>query len=295
MKIFVTVFVIAVLVLVLISCSNFKLVDALNAPLSSAHYKKVTNLAYGSDSRQVLDIYYPTSASDKTQGKDKPIIIFIYGGAWTSGEKKDYIFVAHALTQAGYRVVIPDYRLYPAVKFPLFIDDIADAVSYLDQQKENLFTDVSQGIVLMGHSAGAHTAALLATDQRYFKRRNMQIPLVGLVALAGPYDLQLDDPEVIPIFLPVNDEITTNPTRMVHSKMPPVLLLHGKKDTRVKPFHTENFAQALQQQAIPHTVKRYKNVSHVNILISIASPFRYLNPSHKDIFAFLATLKKGQN
>jgi acetyl esterase/lipase len=291
MKIFADVFIIVALVLTLMSCSNFKLVDALNAPLSSAHYEKVTNLAYGTDARQMLDIYYPTATTDKTRGKNKPIIVFVYGGAWTSGEKKDYLFIAHALTQAGYRVVIPDYRLYPAVKFPLFIDDIADAIAYLDQQKTQLFTDVSQGIVLMGHSAGAHTVALLATDQRYFKRRNIQIPLVGLIALAGPYDLQLDDPEVIPIFLPVNDTITTNPTRMVHSKMPPVLLLHGQKDTRVKPFHTENFAQALQQQTIPHTVKRYKKVSHINILISIASPLRYLNPSHQDILAFLATLR----
>jgi acetyl esterase/lipase len=273
-----------------IGCSNVKSIDILNAVLSSDHYDIKRNISYGADARQTLDIYSPTKASNKTQGKDKPLIVFVYGGAWKEGDKKDYAFIGHAFTQAGYRVVIPDYRLYPAVKFPLFIDDVADAIAYLQQQQDRLLGDISQGIVLMGHSAGAHTAASLATDQRYFDERKITIPLVGLVALSGPYDLELDNPEVIPIFLPTKDERRTNPSRMVHNKMPPVLLLHGQKDIRVNPSHTDTFAQALRQQGIQLTVKRYKKAKHADIVASIASPLRYKNPSYQDIVDFLATL-----
>ena len=74
--------------------------------------------------------------------------------------------------------------------------------------------------------------------------------------------------------------------------MPPVLLLHGLKDTRVKPFHTERFSEALRQMGIQHQVKRYKKVSHVAIISSIAAPLRRLSPSYADIRDFLARLPK---
>ncbi len=275
------------IVTLITSCSNFKATDVLNATLSSAHYTTSLDIAYGADQRQTLDIYYP---KNKTLGKDRPLIVFVFGGAWKEGDKKDFKFIAHAFTGAGYRVAIPNYRLYPAVKFPLFVNDVADAIAYIDKNEKTLFGDLSQGMVLMGHSAGAHTAALLATDQRYLGSRNVKIEQKGLVVLAGPYDLLLDDPEVVPIFQPINNEKIAKPARLVHKNMPPVLLLHGLKDTRVKPFHTQRFAQELQKAGIRHQLKLYQNVSHVNIIASIAAPLRYLNTSYKDILGFLGTL-----
>jgi acetyl esterase/lipase len=271
-------------------CSGFKATDVLNASLSSTHYETRLDIAYGTDQRQKLDIYYPTTSADKAPGKNKPVIVFVYGGAWKHGDKKDFKFIAHAFTGAGYRVVIPNYRLYPAVKFPLFVDDVANAIAYMERHEKPLFGNLSHGMVLMGHSAGAHTAALLATDQSYFKSRNIKIPLKGLVGLAGPYDLVLEDPEVTPIFLPIIDPNKAKPARLVHRNMPPVLLLHGLKDTRVKPFHTRRFIQSLQKSGIRHQAKMYENVSHISILASIAKPLRSLNTSYKDILAFLSTL-----
>lgn len=284
--------VILIILTLFIGYFNIRSIDVLNALLSSDHYEIESNISYGTDPRQTLDVYYPTKDVNQTQGKDKPVIVFIYGGAWKMGDKKDYTFIAHAFTQAGYRVVIPNYRLYPAVKFPLFIDDIADAIAYLEQQKIHLLGDLSKGIVLMGHSAGAHTAALLATDQHYLKSRKIKTPLIGLVALSGPYDLELDHPEVIPIFLPIEDTNSIRPARMVHNNMPPVLLLHGKKDIRVDPLHTDVFAEKLQQQGVQLTLKRYENVNHADIVGSIALPLRYKNPSYQDIITFLGSLKQ---
>jgi len=271
------------------SCSGISPTRVLNASLSSAHYDAKLDIAYGTHQRQKLDVYSPTAATNATQGKDKPIIVFIFGGAWRSGDKKDVKFIAHAFTRLGYRVVIPNYRLYPTVKFPALIDDVADAIAHIEQHKRTV-GDLSQGMILMGHSSGAHAAALLATDQGYFKRRNINTPLKALIVLAGPYDLTLDHPEVVPVFQPLSDESIAKPTRLVHNTMPPVLLLHGLKDTRVKPFHTQRFAQALQQAGIQHQIKLYKKVSHVAIISSIAAPLRSLNSSYADIRAFLAKL-----
>ena len=280
------------LLITLLSYSAYaNMVNILNFTLSSGHYNVQKNLAYGDNKRHKLDIYHPKKSISITQGQDKPVIVFVYGGAWKQGKKKDYKFIAHAFTQAGYRVVIADYRLFPQVKFPNFIDDIADAIAYLDHNAKDILGDVSKGIVLMGHSAGAHTVATLATDKHYLQQRNIRLELRALVALSGPYDLQLDDPEVIPIFMPVTPEKIAKPARLVHANMPPVLLLHGRKDTRVKPFHTEHFANALQQAGVVHTVKWYQDMTHIKIISSIAARLRFINPTYQDIIDFLETLE----
>ena len=155
------------LIILLSGCANMKLSNVLNWVLPIGHYEIQSNVSYGAESRQTLDIYSPKSSDTITASNNKPVIVFVYGGAWKTGDKQDYLFIAEAFTRAGYQVVIPDYRLYPTVKFPLFINDIADAIAFIEQFESPLL-DVSQGIILMGHSAGAHTAALLATDQHYF-------------------------------------------------------------------------------------------------------------------------------
>ncbi len=263
-------------------CNTLKATDALNFVLPSNGYE-LKQAAYGSDKRQGLDIYLPKPATDK------PPIVFVYGGAWREGDKADFTFVAHALTGLGYPVIIPDYRLYPAVRFPAFIDDVADAIRYTEQHAPALLGKPLQRYVLMGHSSGAHTAALLATDQHYLQERGVSARLAGLIALAGPYDLPLDDPEVMPVF-PNADPQAVKPVRNVHPGMPPVLLLHGAADERVLPFHTQRFAAALQQAGVPVQVRLYPGVDHVEIIGSIAAPLRLLSPSYADIQAFLATI-----
>jgi len=272
----------------LISCTRIKSSDFLNLSLSSSHYDLQADIPYGVDARQKLDIYYPNTTISQVRGADKPVIVFVYGGAWKKGDKKDFKFVAHAFTKAGYRVVIPNYRHYPDVVFPAFINDVADAVAYIDQHSNELLDDLKQGFVLMGHSAGAHTAALLATDQSYFKSRNIRTKLKGLIALSGPYDLPLDDPEVMPIFQNRKDSSSVKPVRLVSQNTPKTLLLHGQNDKRVGPYHTERFDKALTHAQIEHEVKRYEKVGHVQIIASLAAPLRYLSPAFQDILQFLS-------
>ncbi|OQX13294.1 MAG: alpha/beta hydrolase [Thiothrix lacustris] len=269
-------------VLIVAGCSTLKSTDVLNFVLPTDGYV-LKHAVYGRDARQDLDIYLPKVATNKAP------IVFVYGGAWRQGDKTDFAFVAHALTGLGYPVIIPNYRLYPQVRFPAFIDDVADAIRYTELNAQHLLGEPLQRYILMGHSSGAHTAALLATDNRYLQARRVTARLAGLIALAGPYDLPLDDPEVIPVF-PNADPQAVKPVRNVHPGMPPVLLLHGEADTRVLPLHTRRFATALQQAGVPVQVRLYPGVDHVRILGSLAAPLRLLTPSYGDVQQFLETI-----
>lgn len=266
-----------------VACSNTKATDVLNFVLPAGRYE-LAQAAYGAHERQQLAIFRPV---EKT---DKPPIVFIYGGAWKKGGKSDYEFVAHALTGMGHSVIIPDYRLYPEVRFPAFVEDVAAAIAYTEQQADSLLGQPLTRFILMGHSSGAHTAALLATDAAYLRGRGVQAELAALIAMSGPYDLPLDDPEVTPVF-PDADPQAVKPVRQVHAGLPPVLLLHGEADERVLPQHTRRFATALQQAGVPVQTHLYPGVNHTRIIGSLAAPLRMLNSSYEDIKNFLQTIR----
>ncbi len=269
--------------LIIAGCGAMKATDVLNFVLPSSGYE-LKQVAYAADARQTMDVYLPKQASNKLP------IVFVYGGAWREGNKADFAFVAHALTGLGHPVIIPDYRLYPAVRFPAFIEDVADAIHYTEQHATTLLGKPLQGYILMGHSSGAHTAALLATSDHWLRACGVKARLAGLIALAGPYDLPLDDPEVTPVF-PNADPASVKPVRNVHTGMPPVLLLHGEDDQRVFPLHTLRFAEALRQSKVPVQMKLYPGVDHVQIIGSLAAPLRLLSPAYADVRQFLETVR----
>jgi len=268
--------------LIFAGCSSMKSTDILNFIIPANGYIK-QQFNYGKHDRQSLDVYLP-----KTENKKTPIV-FIYGGAWREGSKKDYEFVGHALSGLGHPVIIPDYRLYPEVKFPDFMNDIADAVAFIEDNSDKILGKPFNQYIMMGHSAGAHSAALFATDKQYQLKRDIGAQLTGLIVMAGPYDLPLDDPEVTTVFEGYSDK-QVNPILKIHTDMPPVLLLHGLNDDRVLPYHTENFSTALQQKGITVTKHLYPGVNHTQLIGSLATPLRFLNNSYDDIKKFLATL-----
>lgn len=265
-------------------CSNtMKATDALNAIIPQTHYT-VTTASYGEHARQRMDVYVPSEAKQRQYGK-KAAIVFVYGGAWREGNKEDYKFVGHALTELDHPVIIPDYQLFPSVRFPVFMEDIAQAIHYAEVNATGLLGRSMNEYVLMGHSAGAHTAALLTVDKRWTSKAGVRAKQRALVALAGPYDLPLDDPEVMPIF--PDEPNRVNPVRKASGQLPPILLLHGGKDERVFPFHTQRFSDAIKRSGNEVQVKFYPRVNHVMVLGAVAAPLRLLGSSYTDIKAFL--------
>ena len=257
--------------------------DQINGSLQTSHYT-VKTVQYGKLPRQTMDVYRPRV----DQGK--PTVVFVYGGAWRSGTKKDYKFIGHALTQLGHAVIIPDYQLYPAVKFPVFIEDVAKAVKQVELRSDNLLGRNLDEIVVMGHSAGGHTAAMLYTDQSYFKRNRVRADVVGMIGLAGPYDLTLEYTEIVGVFDGAGKR--SQPIDYIRPGLAPALLLSGANDQRVLPYHSKTFSEELAINGIDVRTRYYPNTNHIMVIGSIAQPLRHINNSFKDIAAFLQMISE---
>lgn len=148
------------------------------------------------------------------------MVVFFYGGGWREGEKADYEFVASTLTKSGFTVVIPDYRLYPDVTFPAFVEDGAKAVAWVNQ---NLLAGSDRPLVIMGHSAGAHIAALLALDAEYLQAKDMDVRrIAGWAGLSGPYDfLPINSGYLLDVF-PEFTRAESQPIRYASENAPPL-------------------------------------------------------------------------
>jgi acetyl esterase/lipase len=246
--------------------------------------------AYGSHPRQRVDLYRPRAWR---AGQSRlPIIVFLYGGSWQEGERQGYAFAARGLADAGFLVAVPDYRLVPEVRFPAFLEDAAAAVRWVRANAARLGGDAER-IVLVGHSAGAYNAAMLAVDERWLGRDRRAVR--GLVGLAGPYDfLPLDIPVTIAAFGQELDAARTQPINFASRGDPPALLLHGALDTTAYPRNSERLASLLRNAGVDARVKLYPKVGHVGIVTALARPFRGRAPVLQDVVAFAREVTDGR-
>jgi acetyl esterase/lipase len=265
----------------LTSCSGFSYFVA-NAPASFGAFHRTRDLAYGPEARQHLDVYRPEAAGTH------PIVVFFYGGSWSMGRKAQYAFIGAALASRGYVTVIPDYRLYPEVRFPAFVDDSAQAVAWIYQHAHELGADPSR-IVLMGHSAGAHMAALLALDSTYLNRAGVPgSSIAGLVGLSGPYALDPNTDTLRTIFSSPCTPDDWQPVHFASSAAPPTLLLHGLKDDVVYPMHTEKLRDALLSRGVDVETHLYPGRGHADTAASFTYIARFRTPALKQTLAFLS-------
>ena len=282
---------------VLMACSP---TSALNTIVPSGNYDTHKDIAYAGDERQRMDIYVPSQGDLHAD-----IVMFVYGGSWEDGDKQDFEFVGQAFARLGYVTVIPNYRLHPQVEFPGFIEDIAKALGALpgeiaalrDQQAIPSAANQcpsGRNVILAGHSAGAHTAALIATDPQYLEHYARDIQLSALIGLAGPYDLPLEHERVEDKFTSVEGD-EANPIALATNKTPQTLLIHGESDTVAKPEHAEAFASRLEELGVHVTLKTYPRRRHVDLVASLASPLRFWTPAYNDIQAFLSERELDQN
>jgi len=274
----------ALVILAATGCANVKKTTAINAMVPKDGYT-VQQISYGNDPQQSFDLYLPKTRTPKIP------VVYVYGSAWRKKfNKADFVFVAQALTSLGHPVILPEHRRFPEIKFPVFVEDIADAIRHVDRNNIGLPKPFTEYII-MGHSSGAHTAALLATDQRYLKERNIKAQMKGLVAMSGPYDLPMDDTEVKPIFSTATAK-RAKPVLNVRPGMPPTLLLHGLADPRVPSYHATRFRDALLRNGNDVTTLLYRGVDHEKLIGGIAQPLRFLNNSFGDVRDFLRRFDK---
>lgn len=260
------------------SLSGCSVAGLFNAFIPESGLTTTRDIAFGPLPRQKLDVYQPAGLAASTRPGARPVVIFFYGGAWDSGNKSSYLFAAEALTSRGYVVVIPDYRVYPEVIFPTYMEDAALAVKWTFDNAAKFGGDPDR-VFVMGHSAGAQLAALVAYDAHYLQKVGVdRSRLRGVISLAGPMDfLPLDEPKLFFIF-PEAVRDASQPINFITGKEPPTLLLHGQADTRVGIHNSRNLAARIRQRGGQVEDDYYPGMSHVGIILAISAPLRNGKP-----------------
>lgn len=262
-------------ILALVGCQRAFFV-AVNAGASAP----ASAVSYGPDPMQALDVYRPVDA------RGAPVVVFLYGGRWQGGQRGDYAFVGAALAAKGVLTVVPDYRRYPQVRFPVFVEDAAQALRWARDHAREYGGDPAR-LFLAGHSSGAHIAALLASDARFLSAVGMQPKdLAGVVGIAGPYDfVPLTDADLRDIFGPEPQWAASQPVNFVDGDEPPFLLLHGSDDKRVWPRNSARLTARLQAvgSAVEHRV--YPDLGHIRILSALRYPG--MAPTLEDTLRFI--------
>lgn len=241
-------------------------------------------IAYGSGDRRTLDVYRPRRSREPA-----PTVVFFYGGGWDSGSKDRYRFVGQALARHGYLTVIPDYRIYPEARWPDFLRDAAAAVRWARDNAPRYDGDPAR-LVIVGHSAGAYNAVMLAVDRRWLGEQGMapEKDVAAVAGVSGPYDfLPLRSEILKQVFGPEETRPDTQPINHVDGAAPPIWLATGLRDAVVEPANTDRLAARIRDKGGEVEVRHYARLGHAMTLGSFAMPLRAVAPVLSDLTAFI--------
>jgi acetyl esterase/lipase len=249
----------------------------LDAIVSRRGYVAHTDIAYGAGPRHRLDVYRPTGTAARA-----PVIVFLYGGAWETGARRWYRFVGQGFARAGCVTVVPDYRLYPEVRYPGFVEDAAAAAAWVAAHIAEFGGDPAR-VHLMGHSAGAHIALMLALNRVFL---GPDVSVAGAIGLAGPYAFEptgrtravLDSDGGGPSAMPVD---------YVDASAPRLLLMTGGADDTVSPGNSTRLAARVRERGGRADLVVYPRVGHSRLIAALATPLAWLVPVRRDVLHFV--------
>jgi acetyl esterase/lipase len=256
------------------------LVDSVDRIASRADVEKIAqDIKFGPHPGNKLDIY---SAHQK--GKQlKPVLVFFYGGGWANGKRGEYSYAARPFVENGYIVVIPDYRHVPEVVFPGFLVDSAAAVKWVQANIAQYGGDPAR-VNVAGHSAGAYNATMLAIDPQWLGDK----PVRSAISLAGPTDFYpFTSKRAIDAMSAAPDPLATQPITFVRKDAPPIMLIHGTKDTVVRIRNADSLYA--KQTAAGGVIerRRYEGAKHDDLVLSLSTLFRSRYPVVQDSIKFL--------
>lgn len=255
---------------------------AINLLVSRAGYCIHQGLAFGPEPRQKLDIYVPSELAAPSA-----VVLFFYGGGWQGGDRANYRAFGQAFASAGMVTVVADYRLYPEVKYPGFVEDAAGAMAFVRAHAAQYGGDPDR-IFLAGHSAGAYNAVMLASEPKFLAARGGNLDWIrGVIGIAGPYNfLPMRDPIYVDMFHGTNNT-DSMPVHHVDGPRPPMLLISGSADRTVKLSNTNDMSERLKSFGSDVRVIFYKGVGHVGVILSLVRGFRGLAPLRRDMIEFI--------
>ena len=244
-------------------------------------FEKEEHLAYGLKARNRLDLY-----RTKNPKKQKPLIVFVHGGSWQHGNKRDYLFIGETFAREGYDVAVINYHLAPEHIFPAFIDDLAQAIHYLVQNQDKLNIS-TKNIILMGHSAGAFNvmSVVYSAQSQNFKYKDQ---IKAIVGLAGPYhfdyvgdplsehafDHKISYQQVMPYYF-------IEPNHIKH------YLLVAEQDQVVERKNTLDLDIALRQKGNHSHIAVIPKTGHITIVATLASLMSHYFKTKRTILHFL--------
>lgn len=261
--------------------SLFSIFNAL-VPKDGSSRKIGRAIEYGPARRHRLDIYSPVRLVSPA-----PVVFFVYGGSWMDGDRRNYDFAGRAMAALGYVTVIADYRLVPEVEFPLFLEDCAKAFEWVAGHIGEHGGDPGR-IALMGHSAGAYNALMLALHPRYLRSMGRLGQVRCMVGLSGPYDfLPFDGPISLRTFGAADVPADTQPVNHVTGDLPPAFLASGERDQLVYPRNAKALAGRLRDVGVTVEERYYPRLGHAETLLALSVPARRIAPVREDVAAFL--------
>lgn len=267
----------------LAACSPLGAMNAL-VPKDAGSHRAATDIAYGPHPRQRFDVYVP-----EYTGENAPTLMFLYGGSWREGDKANYAFVGRAFASAGYVTAIPDYRVVPEVRYPDFVVDCGRALATF-QARAGDFGGNPGAVHLVGHSAGAYNAVMLALADDLAHASGLERATIAAVAgLSGPYDfLPLRVRATREAFADVSDLAATQPVNRVRPDAPPMWLANGSEDEIVVPRNIHRLQALLEAEGAVAVSREYENFGHAGTLLGLARLFRWRGDVLADVTGFFA-------
>lgn len=265
---------------------------------NNKHYVK--GITFGRRGNK-LDLYYSPNVGRSDAGP-VPVVIFVYGGAWGSGDRSIYCLLALQMAkELNASVICPDYSIYPKGNVLNMVQDISDSLLWVRERGQTFNLD-KDNIVLMGHSAGAHLCALttlflLNGEKELFienhKQRELTSAIKGLIGLSGVYNImdhykheKMRGVEYVSTMHKAMDGMENfeyySPTSLLEKlnedqlkRVPPVTLLHGSSDIIVPVESSVRFSELLTSLSVRMSCYLIPKMNHTEMVTDLMAPDRH--------------------
>ncbi|XP_004072197.1 probable isoprenylcysteine alpha-carbonyl methylesterase ICMEL1 [Oryzias latipes] len=278
----------------------YQLTSWYNSEENLKHFKK--GLVFGRRGNK-LDLYFPPKSSS-SEDTPTPLVVFVYGGAWSSGSRSIYCLLAWQMAKKlNATVVCLDYSTYPKGNVVAMLQDVADCLIWA-QENGLQFNFDKDKVVLIGHSAGAHLCALttlfLADGREELvmesekQQQLITLSIRGVIGLSGVYDIMdhyqhektrgvefvsamhkaMTGVENFPLYSPTCVVKTLSQEKL--DRLPPFALIHGVEDVVVPLESSSKLSEVLASRSAKVSLHLLPGVNHTDIATDLMLPNRRL-------------------
>lgn len=254
------------------------------------------DLSYGDEPNQNLDIYYPKALAKAIHNNhnpkaDYPLVVFIHGGSWESGNKEQYAFVGRSLAKAGYVTAVINYRKAPEFIYPAFVKDTAQAIAWSYHNADKFYADANK-VAVVGHSAGAFNAVAAVSNADFLQPYGLQpSDIKTVVGIAGPYSYDFRKFSSRSVFPKGATPEEVMPDSLLKAgssgKQPSYLLMTAENDQVVHLSNTTKMEKALTQVGATVVTEEIKKANHATSIAAMSTSLTWVNSVRPQLISYL--------